>query len=124
MQMTRLNATWPYQALADDTRFRVVRLLASSGRRLGPAALARALQVAPSHHSRHLQVLQHVGLTSVEREGHRRHIAVRAPGRAQRAVLTAVCAMDDDRGVFEQDLRRLLADGPAAQPAMAPPGAR
>jgi DNA-binding transcriptional ArsR family regulator len=108
MQKKRLRATWPFQALGDDTRFRVIRLLANSAASVGPTVLARTLEIAPSHLSRHLKILQDVGLTAVEQRGRLRFVSLRGADRQHALLLATVCSTDDETGVFARDAARLM----------------
>ena len=67
MQLSRMPCTWPFQALADESRFRVVRLLASMGTPLTAGQRAGALAYPPHHLSRHLHLLESAGLILLPR---------------------------------------------------------
>lgn len=64
-----------YKALADETRLRLVRLLAQqqSGAAFCVSRLASELGVTPSAVSQHLRVLKGLGLVRRERRGQRIH---------------------------------------------------
>jgi DNA-binding transcriptional ArsR family regulator len=64
-----------FKALGDETRLRLVVLLAQQepGRALCVGRLARELQVSPSAVSQHLRVLKDLGLLRGERRGYRLH---------------------------------------------------
>jgi DNA-binding transcriptional ArsR family regulator len=64
-----------YRALGDETRLRLVRLLAgqASGRAFCVTRLARELGVTPSAVSQHLRVLKDLGLVHGERRSYRVH---------------------------------------------------
>lgn len=119
MQLSRMPCTWPFQALADESRFRVVRLLASMGAPLSAGQLSAALRCEPSHISRHLQVLESAGLIGVERVGRFHFISLRADG-VNESLAAAVLRMPDHAGTLAGDLARLL-DAPRPTPA-APAG--
>lgn len=107
MQMMKLRQTWPFQALADETRFRIVRLLASAGVPLRAGQLASALNVAPNHLSRHLHILEAAGLTTTQRRGRAHYIGISASSRSNEPLCAAVLSMDDETGVFSEDTLRL-----------------
>jgi DNA-binding transcriptional ArsR family regulator len=104
-----MQETWPFQALGDETRFRVVRLLASSGDTFTAGQLAAALQKPPSHLSKHLQLLEIAGITEVVQQGSWHFIRVRPESRGVDSLCAAVLSMGDDAGLFAEDLGRLLA---------------
>ena len=64
-----------YKALGDETRLRLVELLARQepGRALCVGRLAEELEVSPSTVSQHLRVLKDLGLARGERRGYRIH---------------------------------------------------
>jgi len=64
-----------YKALGDETRLRLVELLARQerGRALCVGRLAQELGVTPSAVSQHLRVLKDLGLVRGERRGYRIH---------------------------------------------------
>lgn len=118
VQLSRMPCTWPFQALADESRFRVVRLLASMGTPLAAGQLAAALACPPNHISRHLHVLESAGLTRVERKGRFHMVSLRSDG-ASESLAAAVLRMPDHEKTLAGDLARLL-DAP---PPLAPAGA-
>lgn len=107
MQLSRLQFTWPFQALGDETRFRAVRLLASVGRPLTAGQLAAGLGCLPSHLSRHLNVLEATALVEVRRRGRFRWVGLRAGG-AYQPLAAAVLSMPDSHGILADDIARLL----------------
>lgn len=64
-----------YKALGDETRLRLVALLAGQcqGRALCVGRLAEKLSVSPSAISQHLRLLKNLGLVISERQGYRIH---------------------------------------------------
>ncbi len=115
MQLSRLPYTWPFQALADESRFRVVRLLASMGTPLSAGQLSGALRCEPNHISRHLQILESAGLIHVERVGRYHFISLRPDGVNEYLAAT-VLRMPDHASTLAGDLARLL-DAPTSVPA-------
>lgn len=108
MQVFKLRATWQFQALADETRFRVVRLLVSAGVPLSAGQLATALGVAPNHLSRHLHVLETSGLTRTERKGKSHYIELTTDTSCSTPILEAVVSIPDESGIFALDLSRFV----------------
>lgn len=107
MQLSKFRATWPFQALSDETRLRVTRVLATTGVPLPAGDLARALAVQPAHLSKHLQLLEISGLTETVREGRFRLISLSESHPSAPLIVAAVLAAEDDTGVFADDLTRL-----------------
>lgn len=64
-----------YKALADETRLRLISLLAQQrpGRALCVGRLAQELGVSSSAVSQHLRILKDLGLVRGERQGYRLH---------------------------------------------------
>ncbi len=64
-----------YKALADETRLRLIGLLAQQrpGRALCVGRLAQKLGVSSSAVSQHLRILKDLGLVRGERQGYRLH---------------------------------------------------
>ena len=58
-----------FKALGDETRLRIVNILAQSGERLCVCEMTDALLVPQYQVSRHLTVLKNVGMVVTEREG-------------------------------------------------------
>ena len=109
MQPNKLRATWPFQALADDTRLRIVRLLSCSGMEATPGQIAMTFHLPPSHLSRHLQILVWVGLISLSRKGRSSVAKITRTESFLDALCSSVLSMPDDLGVFGGDLERFLA---------------
>lgn len=117
MQLSRLPCTWPFQALADETRFRVVRLLASIAVPLTAGQIAAALGCTPAQISRHLQLLESTGLLCVRRVGRFHLVCLRSDSVCD-SLAAAVLSAPDHSGIHAKDLTRLL-ETPSPQ---LPPG--
>ena len=109
MQTNKIRATWPFQALADDTRLRIVRLLSDSGLVATPSQLALTLSIPPSHLTRHLQILAWSDLISITRKGRSSAITIARTESYLDALFSTVLSMPDDMGIFSGDLERFLA---------------
>lgn len=107
MQTTRIRATWAFQALADETRFRIVRLLATFKRPVTPGQIAIALGKIPSHLSRHLQILEIAEMITVTICGQKHQIELSKNDSTLEGLYTTVVAVDDIEGMFAGDLTRL-----------------
>jgi len=115
MQTHRIEATWAFQALADETRLRVIRVLSSNGASCTAGQLAHILEKPVAHLSRHIQALQVAGLIRVERRGSWHDISIRPDHPASEYLCAAVLAMPDVEAVFAGDLSRLVALGAGAE---------
>jgi DNA-binding transcriptional ArsR family regulator len=97
-----------FHALSDETRLRVARLLIGSGMEVTPGQLSWVLEIAPSHLSRHLQVLENASLISYARAGKTKRAKIsRAEGYLD-ALYAAVAAIPDEQGLFARDMERLV----------------
>lgn len=83
------------QALGDETRLRIVRILAADGEcRCGTLELG----ISPATRSHHLRVLREAGVTRTRVEGTSRYVSLRADELAGRfpGLLEAVLAAGPD----------------------------
>ena len=69
------------KALGDETRLRIVRLLARAA--LSVNEIAEKLNVTHYNVSKHLRILRHAGLLECEKQGKERHYAITRKLRAQ-----------------------------------------
>ena len=72
--MTGLGCISALKALGDETRLRILRLLAKD--RLSVNELADKLKVSEYNVSKHLRVMKEAGLLEIEKEGQRRFYRV------------------------------------------------
>lgn len=109
-----------FAVLAQETRLRLVRLLASRGSSgLSAGELATLMGVAPSTLSFHLAALEQAGLVQATRQGRRILYAVRFFRLRQLlAFLTETCC--GGRPELCGDLTRLVPDDPEERTAMQP----
>lgn len=105
MYMVNVRPEEIFQAMADPTRLRIVRLLAAAQAEACLCELAHALDEPQCNVSRHLKVLRHAGLLAAEREGRFiYHALVGGPEHLER--LYAMVHGLPDPGAFRGDLRR------------------
>lgn len=118
--MEAKDAAAGFAVLAQETRLRLVRLLASRGASgLAAGEVAAALDVAPSTLSFHLAALEQAGLLRSTRQGRRVIYAVRFAGlRALLSYLTETCC--GGRPDLCGDLARLLPDSTEEETTMEP----
>jgi ArsR family transcriptional regulator len=94
------------KALADDTRLRIVALLARG--ELCVCHIAAALDIGQPNASQHLTVLRNAGVVASRRKGSWIHYRMSDGQDAARArILRAVLAGIDEAGEAEEDARRL-----------------
>lgn len=103
----KLSATWPFQALGDETRFRVMRLLILSGAPLRAGQLATVVELPANHISKHLQILEIAGLTTTIRLGKVHYIGINSDRHCNGHLFSAILSMDDDKGTLTEDAERL-----------------
>ncbi len=94
-----------FQALADPTRIRIVRLLAETGEEACLCELVDSLLEPQYKLSRHVKVLRQAGLLSAEKDGRWiYHRLVRGPGYLDLAY-DMLQALPDSEGQFARDLQ-------------------
>lgn len=118
--MESKEAAAGFAVLAQETRLRLVRLLASRGASgMAAGEVAAALGVAPSTLSFHLAALEQAGLVRSTRQGRQIIYAVRFAGlRALLSFLTETCCAG--RPELCGDLARLLPDHIEEETTMEP----
>ena len=95
-----------FQALAEESRLRIVRLMCETGDEVCLCELVDTLHAPAYKLSRHLKILRQAGLLSSRKEGRWvYHRLVREPRYLLR-LYGAIMALPDDTGVFEADLQR------------------
>lgn len=98
-----------FQALADPTRIRVLRVLAVTRSEACLCELVDSLLEPQYNLSRHLKVLRQMGLLSAQREGRFiYHKLVASPSYLSR-LWACVQALPDPNGAFAADLKRFNA---------------
>ena len=95
-----------FQALAEPTRIRIVRLLAVTRKEACLCEMVDSLLEPQYNLSRHLKVLRQMGLLSAEKDGRFiYHTLVATPSYLNR-LWACVHALPDPSGVFAADLKR------------------
>lgn len=109
MHSISIQATELFQALSDQTRLRVVRLLGVTREEACLCELAESLSVPDYTLSRHVKVLRKVGLLTAEKEGRWvYHRVVHGPESLNALVAVVVSLPDPDKR-FAQDHARFVA---------------
>lgn len=95
-----------FQSLADETRLRILRLLAGGGKALCVCELVDALEVPQHNVSRHLAVLRRAGLLTERKEGRWVYYGLSpAPGAFLRRLIAAAKSASDP--ALDRDRREL-----------------
>lgn len=106
MHLVAVDAALIFQALADPTRIRIVRVLAATDEEACLCELVDSLHEPQYKLSRHLKILRQAGILATEKEGrfiyHR--LVVRPPYLAK--LHSALRSLPDRNGQFSSDLRR------------------
>jgi len=100
------SAATLFKALSDETRIRMLHLLARSGEELCVCELTDALEVSQYNISRHLKVLVQAGLLDRQKIG--RWVYFRLPESRSpflEAILQAIASLDTD--ITQRDLAEL-----------------
>ena len=106
MQIITIQAEAIFQALADETRLRIIRLIVVTGDECCLCELVDSL-LEPSYKlSRHLKILRQAGLLSSQKEGRWvYHRLVTKPAYLEQLYAT-VLALPDSNDVYSEDLKR------------------
>lgn len=105
MHLVNVPAELIFQALADPTRVRALRVLAATGAEACLCELVDSLHEPQYKLSRHLKLLRQVGLLSAQKDGRFvYHRLVMRPGHLKR--LAAMIRALPETPAFAADLRR------------------
>ena len=106
MQIVTIQPEEIFQALADETRLRVIRLMAVTGEEPCLCELVDSL-LEPSYKlSRHLKILRQAGLLASHKEGRWvYHRLLKEPAYLEQ-LFTTVQALPDPNGIYRVDLER------------------
>ena len=105
MHVIAINPETLFQALSDNTRLRIIRLLATANQEICLCELADALLEPQYKLSRHLKVLRQAGLLTSQKEGRWvYHRLAEAPDYLQQLYAT-VRSLPDSNEIYSTDLR-------------------
>jgi len=106
MQIITIQTEAIFQALADETRLRIIRLMVVTGDETCLCELVDSL-LEPSYKlSRHLKILRQAGLLSSQKEGRWvYHRLVTKPAYLEQLYAT-VQALPDSNDIYSEDLKR------------------
>jgi len=106
MHLITIQADEIFQALADETRLRIIRLIVATGEESCLCELVDGLQEPSYKLSRHLKILRQAGLLFSQKEGRWvYHRLVMDPSYLALLYAT-VKALPDPQGCYEADLQR------------------
>lgn len=106
MQIITIQPETLFQALADETRLRVIRLLATKDEEACLCELVDSLQEPAYKLSRHLKILRQSGLLSAQKDGRWvYHRLVSKPPYLKKLYAT-VRALPDPDQIYQADLAR------------------
>lgn len=106
MHVVNIRPEVVFQALADATRLRALRVLATGREEACLCELVDSLLEPQYKLSRHLKLLRQVGLLAAEKDGRFVYHKLVAQHRHLKRLYAAICALPDREGVFAADLRR------------------
>lgn len=106
MHVVSIPPQFVFQALADGTRIRVLRVLAIGREEACLCELVDSLLEPQYKLSRHLKVLRQVGLLAAEKEGRFVYHQLVTRHSYLKRLYGAVCALPDADGAFAADLKR------------------
>jgi len=106
MQIITIQSEEVFQALADETRLRIIRLMVSTNEESCLCELVDSLLEPAYKLSRHLKILRQAGLLSSQKEGRWvYHRLVIKPEYLEHLYAT-VQAFPDSNGIYDADLKR------------------
>lgn len=108
MHLVSVPPHFLFQALADATRVRVLRVLATARQEACLCELVDSLLEPQYKLSRHLKVLRQVGLLAAEKDGRFVYQKLVTQHSHLKKLYAAIGALPDSEGVFEADLRRFI----------------
>lgn len=106
MHLVSVQPELLFQALAEPTRIRLVRVLRSAGTEACLCELVDSLREPQYKLSRHLKVLRQVGLLEAEKDGRFVYLRLVTQQPYLRSISAAIGELPDKSGVFATDLRR------------------
>ncbi len=106
MQVITIHPESLFQALADETRLRIIRLLATTDEEACLCELVDSLQEPAYKLSRHLKILRQAGLLSSQKEGRWVYHRLVSEPRYLESLFATVRALPDPDQFYQADLVR------------------
>lgn len=106
MHIVTIQSETLFQALADETRLRIIRLLAATDKEACLCELVDSLQEPAYKLSRHLKILRQAGLLSAQKEGRWVYHRLVSKPPYLKKLYTTVRALPDRDQIYQADLAR------------------
>lgn len=106
MQMITIQPETLFQSLADETRLRVIRLLATTDEEVCLCELVDSLQEPAYKLSRHLKILRQSGLLSAQKDGRWVYHRLVSKPLYLKKLYATVRALPDPDQTYQADLTR------------------
>ena len=106
MQVLTIKPETLFQALADETRLRIIRLLATTDEEACLCELVDSLQEPAYKLSRHLKILRQAGLLSSHKEGRWVYQRLVSEPFYLESLQATACALPDPDQVYQADHAR------------------
>lgn len=106
MQLITIQPETLFQALADETRLRIIRLLATTNEEVCLCELVDSLQEPAYKLSRHLKILRQAGLLTAQKDGRWVYHRLVSKPRYLETLYAIVRALPDPDQVYQADLAR------------------
>jgi DNA-binding transcriptional ArsR family regulator len=110
MPSSKSTATRAFFGLSDETRLRVVRVMATMDASTRLTELASVLDVEQSKLSKHIQTLVWAGLLTQSRVGRTIALSLAKVEPHLQTLYAAVMALEDATGTFSKDLARFISE--------------
>jgi len=105
MHIITINSESLFQALSDNTRLRIVRLLATTGQEICLCELVDALLEPQYKLSRHLKALRQAGLLTSQKDGRWVYHRLAEKPDYLNQLYTLVCSLPDTNEIYGTDLK-------------------
>jgi ArsR family transcriptional regulator len=106
MQLITIQPETLFQALADETRLRIIRLMATTDEEACLCELVDSLQEPSYKLSRHLKILRLAGLLSTQKDGRWVYHRLVSKPNYLKKLYAIVRALPDQDHVYQADLAR------------------
>ena len=106
MHIVTIQSETVFQALSDEVRIRILRLMVDSGEEVCLCELVDSLQESQTKLSRHLKVLRQAGLLSAQKDGRWVYHDLVKDVAYFKQLHALVRALPDEFGIYANDLER------------------
>jgi len=105
MHVITIKPETAFQAVADKTRLRIIRLMINSGEEVCLCEITDSLQESQTKLSRHLKVLRQAGLLSAQKEGRWVYHSLVTGIPYLDYLYASIKALPDEFGTYANDLK-------------------